>query len=312
MPEKKKKKEEGILKPKVKTQLEKEYKTATGKDFDYNKGRNVKVSGEILDPFSVEAQERALRSAVSRSKVPPIEGAQETIRRDPETGEVISTGSLNAQKLAQQVGQQPEVTPEQQEGLPLPLEQIEAMPLGPERTKAYNDYVAWNSKRLDFGQAFASASAGAAGGAVAGSFIPGVGNVLGAIGGFLTGFIANLRSQASGRIEAASQNVEKVETNIRALITDTNMNPGNAARNTQLFNAQLNRLDSAYAQLRMETRSNLNKFLDKDGTPQLERFEIFNSPGGARQILTSQMQTAVLNPNPNINLITVDELNQNI
>lgn len=154
--------------------------------------------------------------------------------------------------------------------------------------------------------------AGAAGGAVIGGVgaIPGavIGGVAGAIGTFVSGVKSDLKGQLSGELSAKSLTVTKAERNLRALVTDTNQNPANAAQNLELFNAQLALLDREHGALILETNRDLNKWLSQDGTTQLQRYELFNSQGGTRDFLKMQMQSALLNPNPAVNLITMEDL----
>lgn len=156
------------------------------------------------------------------------------------------------------------------------------------------------------------AAAGAGFGAIGGPIGAGIGAVGGALVGGITAYLvgvrSNLKSQATQNISISKDNLTSVQTNLRALITDTNQNPGHAAENVQLFNSQLARLDKANSQLYLETRGNIYKFLGKDGRGELESFEIFNSPGGARELLVSNMQIALLNPDPTKSLITIEDI----
>jgi len=153
---------------------------------------------------------------------------------------------------------------------------------------------------------------GGTGGAYAGGIgaVPGaiIGGIVGAVGGFVGGIISNLKAQRGGEISAVSQSLKTRTTNLRALVTATNQDPGSAADNLMLFNEQLALLDRDHGKLKLETQSNLNKFLGRDGTPELARYDVFNSPGGTREYLVAQMQQAILNPDPNKSAITLSDV----
>lgn len=159
--------------------------------------------------------------------------------------------------------------------------------------------------------AIGGAISGAAAGAITGA-PSGVGAlplaVVGAIGGFLVGVRNNLKSQSSQEIRNAQINLKLREKNIRALITDTNQNPQNAAENLALLNEQLSLIQRDYGKLKLDTQRNLNKFLGEDGSPELERYTIFYETGGQRDFLLREMQQALINPNPAKNLVTFEDL----
>lgn len=168
----------------------------------------------------------------------------------------------------------------------------------------------------------ASAGAGALLGAEVGAIGGPVGSLLGAgtgavieglglahaIAHFLAGTKENIKAQVSGQITANTANLRKREGYLRALVTDTNHNPAHAAENLQLFNYQLALIDKEEAQLKSETDSRLNKFTGVDGAPELAKYMTFNSRGGSRGFLSRAMQTALLNPNPNASLISIQDL----
>ena len=47
--------------------------------------------------------------------------------------------------------------------------------------------------------------------------------------------------------------------------------------------------------------------LGEDGKRQMEKYEVFYSAGGMRDILVMQMQQAILNPDPNKQLMGLNE-----
>jgi hypothetical protein len=161
-------------------------------------------------------------------------------------------------------------------------------------------------------QAIPGIAAGVVGGATIGALggpIGAVGGaVIGAVGAFLNGVRSNVAGQLSGDITSKGATVSKVERNLRALVSDTNSNPQNAAQNLEMFNYQLALLEREHAALKRDTSTDLNRFLSRDGTTQLQRFEMFNSQGGSREFLTREMQIALINPNPTKSLVTMGDL----
>lgn len=172
------------------------------------------------------------------------------------------------------------------------------------------------SKNPNFQQAIqaglATAAPGVVGGAAVGLATGGAASLplaaVGGIGGFIAGVRSNLKSQTSDEIRKSSIALREREQNLRALITNTNQNPANAAENLMLFNEQLSMIERDRAKLKLQTQQNLNKFLGEDGSPELERYEIFYSAGGSRDLLLREMQIALVNPNPSKNLISFEDL----
>lgn len=155
----------------------------------------------------------------------------------------------------------------------------------------------------------AGAAAGAGAGAAAGGFITPAALALGAVGavsGFLISVRSNLKAQQAGEFSADQQALIKGERYLRSLITDTNQNPQNAAENIALFYQALNLIDAAHAKTWKDSQENLNRFLGNDGTPQLAKFETFNST--MRNYYLNQFEAALANPNPARILITAEDL----
>ena len=152
-------------------------------------------------------------------------------------------------------------------------------------------------------------AAGIVGGPTALLTIPALATA-GGIAGYLTATRSNLKSQASGVITGQQATLRKGESNLRALITDTNSHPENAFENLALFNDQLSRIDQAHANLNRDTSGaeGLNSWLGEDGTPQLAKFEDFNAI--TRDMLVNEMRNAMITPNPSKILITSDEINE--
>lgn len=150
--------------------------------------------------------------------------------------------------------------------------------------------------------------AGAAGGLVTGATVGALGGpigaaggaVLGAIGGgigtFLSSVRGNLKAQQSGEYTADRQSLTRGLTALNMLITDTNQFPDHAPENILLFQGVLNDIDKAHAKTWKDSQEDLNRFLGNDGTPELARFEAFNTQ--LRQIYIQRFYAAVGNPDP--------------
>ena len=118
----------------------------------------------------------------------------------------------------------------------------------------------------------------------------------GAIVGFVAGFRANLKTQRADMLSGEAANVRKQEQNMLKLVMDVNRG-GDPARNLEFFNSQLSLVSENYARLHLKSNDELSLWLGEDGHTQLERYELFYSTGGMRDILTSQMGDAIRNPN---------------
>ena len=169
------------------------------------------------------------------------------------------------------------------------------------------DYV--TALKAGLGAAAAGVVGGATVGAIAGGGVGAIGlGVVGGVGSFLAGARGELKSQVSGEISASTLSVRKAETLLRMIITDTNKNPQNAYQNYEDFNTILAQVDIAHETLKLETQRDINKFigLGNAGTSELERFETFNTL--VRPRFEFEMQTALVNPDPNKNLVSFNDL----
>lgn len=128
--------------------------------------------------------------------------------------------------------------------------------------------------------------------------------------GALTGFIANIRnnlkSQQTDEFTADQAALTKGERYLRALVTDTNQNPQNAAENIRYFYQTLDMIDAAHAKTWKDSQEDLNRFLGNDGTEQLARFEAFDNT--MRQYYIAQFQAALISPSNTKILINNDDL----
>lgn len=197
---------------------------------------------------------------------------------------------------------------------------LEAISAGQEIPISQGQLASTQGASPDFGQALGtgaiSAAPGIVAGAVSGATIGALGGPIGAVGGavagavgsFLLGFGASLRSQQKDAFAVDQQVLTKGDRYLRALITDTNRNPQNAAQNIGLFYQTLNMIDTAHAKTWRDSQENLNKWLGKDGTTELAKFEVFDT--FQRQQYIRQMELAVGAPNPGVNLVTLEDMQE--
>jgi hypothetical protein len=158
-----------------------------------------------------------------------------------------------------------------------------------------------------------AALTGAAGGALAGSSLGPIGMIVGAIAGslgasYLVGVRNNIRNQLSEIQSTKTQSFSIARSNLNKIVRDTNANPAHGAENLQMFNEQLRVIDEKELELNAETNRDLNKFLNDDNIKEIERFEVFNSAGGERELLIIKMREALVNPDPNKVSLSEDEI----
>lgn len=139
--------------------------------------------------------------------------------------------------------------------------------------------------------------------------------VLGGITGFAFGLAngikKNIASQRSDTISAQQKTLTDSRENLNKLIEIIKLYPANAEEYISDYNQQLNQIAIAYQNLKLDTQSDLNKALSKDGTVALQEFENFYAAGGRKEVLDLKMKAAVLNPDPNDALknLLISELN---
>lgn len=126
---------------------------------------------------------------------------------------------------------------------------------------------------------------------------------LGVIAGFINGVRSSINQQLGDSLSVSATNLNEREANLRNIIKAANVDPSNADQYLTAFNYQMSLINQDYGKLKRETDRKLNKFLGKDGTPQLAKYETFMQAGGSRDFLINKMQMAILAPNPNQNLI---------
>lgn len=143
-----------------------------------------------------------------------------------------------------------------------------------------------------------SVTAGASAGAIGGP----AGVALGAAGGLALGLYSsimrNINSQKSGILSAQKSTLTDGRQNLRRLTQAANLDPGNADLYIQAFNMQLDKIGQAYSQLKIDTQTDLNLALSKDGTREIQRFKNFYAPGGAKDYYSDKMRVAIEAPDP--------------
>lgn len=148
--------------------------------------------------------------------------------------------------------------------------------------------------------AWKTVGAMAAGGAIAGSAIPGVGNIGGAIVGGALGIAVsikgNLDKQEAGNIQAIQSIGTDNQRYANQLITLMNQDPDNAIIYNELYEQSMSKHLEAYEELQRRTQRDLNLYLNKDATKELQKYANFYGDGGMKQILDMKKQMALENP----------------
>lgn len=308
----------------------KEFPEAISNFFKKRKTKEERIE-EIRQQTGTTAQD-LLNAAIAREnqKINQQKGTtqeevalkQPKVFRDADTGKLSGVSLPDGRNLIGIKGSEVEAITKKFAPEETPVGAVEASQIAAQQRAqellsqlGQNSNLQGESAQIDIGQALASgltaAVPGVIGGAAVGSFAGGIGAipgaVIGGIGAFLGGAVSNVRGQYSGEISAEVQNVRSGTTNLRAIVAATN--PGNADQMVPLFNFQLAKIDEANNNLYLTTRSNTAKFVGKDGRSELERFEIFNLPGGQREILTRAMVLAMAGQDNSalINQIALDE-----
>lgn len=133
-----------------------------------------------------------------------------------------------------------------------------------------------------------------------------IGGAVGAITGFINSVKSNISGQQRGEYSADKTTLTKGMTALNGLITDTNMYPQNAIENTQLFALTLGNIQRAHAKTWKDSQEDLNRFLGHDGTPELARFNQFET--SLKPMYIQRFMSAVNNPDPNKVSFSIGEL----
>ena len=160
--------------------------------------------------------------------------------------------------------------------------------------------------------AIGGAAVGAAGGAVVGGIgaIPGAigGAIVGAVGSFLTAYRGNLKAQQAGELTAKKTEARQLVTNMRNAVTVTNTDPGTMLENLEYFNTNYMLMRQKYADLQAMKYDDKARWLGEDTTKEMVRYELFFMKDGTGDILITQMKAAMVAPDPNKILLSVNEL----
>lgn len=155
-----------------------------------------------------------------------------------------------------------------------------------------------------------------AAGAVGGSFIPGIGNIAGAILGAAVGVgasvLSNVRAQKADNLNTQKLILTQGQSNLNKLTLLVQADPARAPEYIDSFNQQLDNIAQAYANLKADASSNLNLIVEQDGSTQLARFQSFYSQGGGYDYYTAKMQNAVITPNAQAALAELAVVQQSI
>ena len=148
--------------------------------------------------------------------------------------------------------------------------------------------------------AVTAATAGGAAPAIPAAVAIGAG--AGAIVGFYTDYRRNIKSQATGIVRGQVVSIPDTEKSIRELINMQNSQIGNPETNIELMNEGLALIERSHSQLQLDTKANLKKFIEEDGTRQLMKFDIFYDTGRDTQFIELMNEATIL-PDPNRVLI---------
>jgi len=146
----------------------------------------------------------------------------------------------------------------------------------------------------------AGAATGAGLGATAGAAFAGVGAVPGAIIGGVAGGasagLAKISFEKRENVAVATKNYKLARSNMKTIINQVNagmMSPEDAV---VAWNDQLNTINIAHRNLKLETSTSLARFLSGG---RVELTEIQNFKDNEELFFTNRLQAALLSPNPN-------------
>ncbi len=121
---------------------------------------------------------------------------------------------------------------------------------------------------------------------------------VGAVSTYYVTYRRNLKSQAADISKGRVLSVMDTEKAMRELINMQNSQIGNPETNVDLMNQNLALVERSYSQLKLDTQSNLKKFIEEDGTKQLMKFEVFYATGRDTQFIELMNEATIL-PDPN-------------
>jgi hypothetical protein len=148
--------------------------------------------------------------------------------------------------------------------------------------------------------AVTGAGIGFTGGAVATSPAGGIGAIpaaaIGAAAGFVSGIssgmISSMKSQRTDNTNAQQRVLDEGKQTLTDWSTMAKTDPANAEFYVSQFNLQLQLIQNAYTQMKIDTQGDLGKF--ENAIPNLAEFESFYSVGGERDALVIEMGNSIL------------------
>ena len=152
-----------------------------------------------------------------------------------------------------------------------------------------------------FARVLPAAAGGAALGAAAGAITTGglasvpaaiLAGTAGAIGGFVSGILSNIKEQQRGELQAADIELTNARTNMRQLAMLASQDLANSDIYINQYNDQLTRIHQARRQTKAEVTGDLNAFME-DGREQLADFDAFLQPGGTADIYGQKLTIAL-------------------
>ena len=120
----------------------------------------------------------------------------------------------------------------------------------------------------------------------------------------------NVASQKTGHISAQAEVLKQGRTNLRYYEALINLDPENAERYLEARDEQISKIHEAWRRMKIDTSTDLNLALAKDGTSNLAKFEQFFMAGGYKDILDQRIRVALDSPNPEAGMAMMTSLSQ--
>tara|TARA_Y100001947_G_scaffold10698_1_gene8195 strand:- start:4606 stop:5736 length:1131 start_codon:yes stop_codon:yes gene_type:complete len=143
--------------------------------------------------------------------------------------------------------------------------------------------------------ALGAATKGAGVGSVA---APGIGTLIGGIGGFLAGItggiLSDMKSQRTDNTTAQQRVLDEGKQVLADWVSYARANPNDRTTALAGFNLQLAQIDRAYRQMQIDTAGDQLKF--ESAIPNLAEFEAFYNMAGERDNLVLEMGAALQTP----------------
>ena len=200
------------------------------------------------------------------------------------TSRAIAEQQAQSQLLASQVGQTSPST-----GLtPTDLSQGDAL------TRGLVDAVP-RALTLAGGAAVAGAAAGAATtGGVASIPLAAAGAAVTFVGSIASSMLSDIKRQRTDNTNAQKRVLDEGKQTLSDWVTLAKANPEKRAEYLAGFNIQLQRIQDAHRQMRLDTNADVGKF--ETAIPDLAEFNEFYAAGGERDALVNEMREALVTP----------------